>query len=285
MSRPSSNPAPTASRRATIAALGTYHTRPNGRASDGCGPISSAECRRSYSAIRPRCAAGDTIRGATIPTAGSSRWASSSPGNPGEGTQSLSRNTTIGVVARRRPVLRAAETPWLVGCRASRALARWASAAIASGLGDPSSTTITGQRPDSAARHSRSSSLRACTGTTIVSSALPSSDSGGSESNSPASSSRRASSLSSRASPTGRPNDQPATSPAAAGREREQSQGRAAEQQPAVAERPQVRGRAQPPTSWDRGPVHPRDKTRVGAIAAPTDADGPIGSKPGKMTV
>ena len=176
-------------------------------------PISSAECRRSYSAIRPRCAVGDTIRGATIPTAGSSRWASSSPGNPGEGTQSLSRNATIGVVARRRPVLRAAETPWLVGCRASCAFARWASAAIASGLGDPSSTTITGQRPDSAARHSRSSSLRACTGTTIVSSALPSSDSGGSESNSPASSSRRASSLSSRASPTGRPNDQPATSP------------------------------------------------------------------------
>ena len=64
-----------------------------------------------------------------------------------------------------------------------------------------------------------------------------------------------------------RPAQRPACDePGAAGREREQPQGRAAEQQLAVAERPQVRGRAQPPTSWDRGPVHPRDKTRVGAI-------------------
>ena len=82
-----------------MAALGTYQTRPNGRASDGCVPMSSAERLRSYSATRPRCSAGDTIRGATMPTAGSSRCASRAPGNPGGAMQSLSRNATNGVVA------------------------------------------------------------------------------------------------------------------------------------------------------------------------------------------
>ena len=70
--------------------------------------------------------------------------------------------------------------------------------------------------------------------------------------------------------------------PGAARREREQPQGGAAEQQPAVADRPQIRGRAQPPTCWDRGPGHGWDKTKVDVSAAPTDADGLIGPKSGQ---
>ena len=59
------------------------------------------------------------MRGATSPTAGSARRASSGASQPGSGTTSESRKATNGVVAAASPALRAAAGPRGAGCRST----------------------------------------------------------------------------------------------------------------------------------------------------------------------
>jgi hypothetical protein len=110
------------------------------------------------------------MRGATAPVAGSVKCASSAAIQSGpteQGTQSESRNSTRGVTAAARPVLRAAAGPPHASRRMSLAPAAAATAAVASGSADPSSTTMT-RRPASPFRQRASSAWRSLTGMTTV---------------------------------------------------------------------------------------------------------------------
>src|SRR5207237_751188 len=78
---------------------GTYGTRDPGRTMLGRCPMSRVELAPSYRASQVRPASAGTIRGATAPTAGSAKCASSASSQfagPGPGTQSESRKATSG---------------------------------------------------------------------------------------------------------------------------------------------------------------------------------------------
>ena len=78
-----------------------------------------------------------TIRGATAATSGSSKWPSSGPSHPSDGTQSESTKATIGLSDAARPALRAPAGPTLVASPTKRR-------AVA--LGDPPGGARVGRR-------------------------------------------------------------------------------------------------------------------------------------------
>ena len=184
--------------------------------------MSSVELAPSYRPSQVVPSSCGTIRGATAPTAGSRKCGSSRSSHPRRGTQSESRNAIRAVDATASPEFRAAPGPPLTARRTTRAPCSAQIASIAVGSAEQSSTTITCGSPRSPPRHRRSSACRSRTGITTVTSSIPGEPSAPVRSPQsgwaiPASSNRRASFRAARLSPTGAPENQPATARAPAG--------------------------------------------------------------------
>jgi hypothetical protein len=142
----SANGAATAAFLTTRTAPGTYGIRDPGRTMPARGPMSRVALAISYRASHVVPGAWAVMRGATAPTAGSAKCGSNGPSHPGRGTQSESTNAISGVSATARPAFRAAPAPPFTGRRTTRAPAAAATAAIAPGSREPSSTTTTRNR-------------------------------------------------------------------------------------------------------------------------------------------
>ena len=144
------------------------------------------------------------IRGATAATSGSSKWPSSGPSHPSEGTQSESTNATSALCTRSIPALRAPDGPTFDANPTNRAPWRSATALVVPASADASSTT-THARPPSAPSSRSSCTGRSRTGTTTVTSSGPNVGATGRGTNAPADTMRRASSCVARFEPTGAP--------------------------------------------------------------------------------
>ena len=185
-------------------------------------PMSSVELAPSYRPSQVVPSSCGTIRGATAPTARSPKCGSSRSSQPGRGTQSESRNATRAVDATASPEFRAAPGPPFTARRTTRAPCPAQIAAIASGSAEQSSTTTTCFSPQSPFRHRPSSAYRSRTGITTVTSSAPGDPSPPSAAPQsgwaiPASSNRRASARAAAPSPTGTPENHPATARAPLG--------------------------------------------------------------------
>ena len=160
------------------------------------GRARTAPPRSAPAPPEPRPPAG-TIRGATAATRGSSKWPSSGPSHPGEGTQSESTKATSALRTAASPALRAPDGPALTSSATRCAPWRSATSLVAPASADASSTTTQATSPS--ASSSRSSwAGRSRTGTTTVTSAGPSEAVVGRGENAPADTSRRASSCAAR---------------------------------------------------------------------------------------
>ncbi len=182
------------------------------------------------------------MRGATAAVNGSPKWASRGPSHRGAGTQSESTKATIDVRAARRPALRAAAGPTFEASPTKVAPCRAATSSVAAGSPEASSTTTTAPTPPSAPSRRSSWAGRSRTGTTTVTScspgdsSVPSRSGRGCATKAPDDTRRRASAPFDGRSPTSPPDDQRSTSERARGREPEEPDGAATQDDRAAVE-------------------------------------------------